>query len=496
MTCAGLLVGFLLSQVPSPDGGLDVVRELEQARRQVLAQETAQLTALAVQVAAGGDEKAARQIQERIPRPTAPNGPTRFVVLPEVVPARDQADPAEPWRNSLTEIESRAAGELFKIAQKAAKTEQPSYALASKCLSAVLTRQPDHPEARRLMGFVRHQGGWATPFAVRKLKEGYVNHPTFGWVSADWVPHLDRGELPAPMGRGQQRKTRWLPAAEADNLRANWSPPWYIITEHFEIQTSVPLAEAISFGRRLEGFHELFMAQLADILGENLPLARRFKDPTMTGGTPGSRPHWVYYFASKEGYVDYLSPRQGPKIAESLGFYEPPKAGGGRRVPAYFFRDPGGQLPVTATLYHEVSHQLLFETAGSNAYTKNIGNYWVFEGLGTYFETVAPQPDGSLEVGGLVGRRIEEAIKAIVDQRRYVPLAQFVALDQNGFNREEDIYLHYQQAMALTIFFMQWHEGIYRDAFLDYVARCVSRMDQTRDWATVATAHRPVVRQP
>ena len=90
-------------------------------------------------------------------------------------------------------------------------------------------------------------------------------------------------------------------------------------------------------------------------------------------------------------------------------------------MPAYFFRDPGGQLPVTATLYHEVSHQLLFETAGPNAYTKNVGNYWVFEGLGTYFETVLPQPDGSLEVGGLAGPRIEAAIRSLVDQGQLDP---------------------------------------------------------------------------
>ena len=139
-------------------------------------------------------------------------------------------------------------------------------------------------------------------------------------------------------------------------------------------------------------------------------------------------------------------------------------------MPAYFFRDPDGQLPVTATLYHEVSHQLLFETAGPNAYTQNVGNYWVFEGLGTYFETVSPQPDGSLEVGGLVGPRIEEAIKSLVGKGQGIPLAEFVELDEDAFNSNDpQIYLHYQQAMALTVFLMQWHEGTYRDAFLDYV---------------------------
>ena len=98
-----------------------------------------------------------------------------------------------------------------------------------------------------------------------------------------------------PPRRKGQNKTRWLSAAEANGLRANWSPPWHINTEHFEIQTNVTLAEAISFGRRLEAFHDVFMALLADILGENLPLVRRFKNPSMTG-EPEYKPHSVYLF--------------------------------------------------------------------------------------------------------------------------------------------------------------------------------------------------------
>ncbi len=214
-----------------------------------------------------------------------------------------------------SEIESRSAQELFKLAQRAAKTDPPSYSLASVCLRAVIERQPDHREARRLLGYVPHEGGWARPFAVSQLKNGCVSHPIFGWVRADWVPHLDRGELPAPSATRGQKKARWLSAAEADGLRANWSPPWQISTEHFEIQTNVTMAEAITFGRRLEAFHDLFMALFADILGENLPLVRRFKDPSMTG-EPAYRPHSVYYFGSKSEYVDYLSPSQGPDIAQ------------------------------------------------------------------------------------------------------------------------------------------------------------------------------------
>jgi hypothetical protein len=138
------------------------------------------------------------------------------------------------------------------------------------------------------------------------------------------------------------------------------------------------------------------------------------------------------------------------------------------RAPAYFFRDPDGKIPVTATLYHEVSHQLLFETAGPNHYENNYGNYWVFEGLGTYFETVTPRPDGSIEVGGPVGMRLAVA-QQLLAMGNFLPLEHFIGLDKPAFTRPDRVSAHYEQGMALTVFLMQWHDGVYRDAFLDYV---------------------------
>ena len=461
------LIGLcLLGQVPPPLLGNDAAQELEAARRSSIAREAAELNRLAEQLARLGKTQAVSQVRGLIPRPAPPDGATRLMPLPEVVERGSGVKEASP--TGLVEIRNRTAAELFELAQRAAKAESPQYALASVCLREVLERQPDHKEARRLLGYVPHRGGWARPFAVGELQKGNMDHPIFGWQPADWIPHLDRGELPAPVAP-RQKKVRWLPTAEADRLRADWNPPWRFATEHFEIQTNVPLSEAISFGRRLEAFHDLFITLLADILGENLPLIQRFKNPALTGdGQFGARLHQVYYFASKADFVEHLRPTKGPEIADSLGFYDPPNTGHGR-VPAYFFRDPDGQIPEAATLYHEVSHQLLFETAGRNAYTKNAGNYWVFEGLGTYFETVSPQPDGSLEVGGLIGPRIEEAIKSLVDRGRSTPLAEFVELDENAFMQKPQIYTNYQQAMALAVFLMQWHQGTYRDAFLDYV---------------------------
>jgi hypothetical protein len=470
----------LVLQVPPPATGPPVSVELKETRRAIEEREAKALESLAASLTGDGMVQARAEVRRLLPRTKPRDGASRVTPLPEVVPAQGRGlasvssgtgkptgkGAAQAWLAEFQKIRFRTASELFDLAKRAATARPPVYAHAAVCLREVLQRQPGHPEARRLLGYVPYEGGWARPFAVRQLKEGNVNHPIFGWVPADWVQHLDRGELPAYSVRGQ-KQVRWLPAEEADRLRSNWENPWQIATEHFEIQSDVPLGEAIEFARRLEAFYDVFFTLLADLVGENLPLARRFRSSALIGET-SYRPHQVFYFATKDEYVVHLRPSTGDDIDQSLGYYNPPRPGKGNRAVAYFFRDGDGQLPVTATLYHEVSHQLLFETAGPNAYTKNVGNYWVFEGLGTYFETVTPQSDGSLEVGGLVGERLAAARQSLSDGK-FLPLEQFLMLGQNSFNRADRIHANYQQAMALAVFLMQWNDGTYRDAFLDFV---------------------------
>jgi len=467
MASTALIVGLTLClQVPPPTSAEAAAGELERAARAISTREADALRALAAKLETKGENKAAERVRGLLPKPTRGTA-TRFAPLLDVVePRSGLASPSVEagWEAELHAIRSAAGEDLFELAKKAAEAVPPQMARADRLLRETLARLPDHAETRRLLGYVRHEGGWARPFAVRQLNDGYVSHPTYGWVPVDWITHLELGELPAPAVRG--RSTTWLPAAEADRLRSDWSNPWRISTEHFQIQSDAPLAEAIQFGRRLEDFYGLFFSQCADLIGENLPLARRFRNTSLTGDG-AYRPHQVLYFADNADYVHRIRIDTGADLSGTLGYYDPPKPGKGGRSTAYFFRDADGRLPVEATLYHEVSHQLLFESAGPNAFTKNVGAYWVFEGLGTYFETVVRESDDSLEVGGLVGPRLEAAIGAL-RAGQMTPLGEFLQLDQSGFNRPDRIHVHYQQAMALALFLMQADEGAYREPFLDY----------------------------
>jgi hypothetical protein len=473
-----LLTLFVVLQVPPPATGSEDA-SLKAEAQAIIQRESKSLESLAARLAGSERVREAEEIRRLLPRARPKDGATRLALLPEVVvvgakglasvasgtPAANEAA-ARTWRAEVDKIRSQAASELFALAKQAATAKSPRYALAAVCLRDVLERQPDHPEARRLLGYIRYDGGWARPFAVSQLKEDRIKHSVFGWVPETWVPHLNAGELPAPGSRAQ-KTVQWLSAQEANELRSDWKNPWQITTEHFDIHSDVPLSEAVEFAQRLESFYDLFFTLMPDVVGDSVPLASRFRSPSLTGES-NYRPHQVFYFATKDEYVEYLRPLTGGEIEDSLGFYNPPKPGKGNRATAYFFRDQDERIPVSATLYHEVSHQLLFETAGPNHYTKNAGNYWVFEGLGTYFETVTPLPGGSIEVGGLVGERLAAAQQTLA-AGRFLPLASFLQLNQVGFNRADRIRDYYQEAMALAVFLMHWNDGAYRDAFLDYV---------------------------
>ncbi len=468
MTSTFLIAGLtLMLQVPPPSTGTELAEELAKASRTIQTHEADALRSLADRLETKADLKAVVAVRGLLPR-TSTGPATRIIPLPEVVEARSglaSVSAGTGWEAEVQKIRSQTGQDYFDLAQRAATASPAHMASAGFYLRETLDRLPDHAETRRLLGYVPHDGGWARPYAVRQLKDGNVSHPVYGWVPVDWITHLELGELPAPSVRG--KKTTWLAADEADRLRSDWKNPWRISTEHFEVQTDVPLAEAILFSRRLEAFYDLFFALTADVVGDNLPLARRFKSASQTVEA-AYRPHQILYFANHDEYLRRVRIIGGEGLSESLGYYDPPKPGKGNRAPAYFFRDVDGQLPVTATLYHEVSHQLLFESAGPNAFTRNVGNYWVFEGLGTYFETVTPMVDGSVEVGGLVGARLTEAVRSL-HGGKMTPLKDFLQMDQSAFNRREQVHVNYQQAMALTLFLMQAEKGAYREPFLDYV---------------------------
>jgi hypothetical protein len=453
--------------VPPPQSGAERAAPLRAELREVLKAEAEALEGLAQK--AGPDEAARLRA---LLGPELPPGVERFVPLPEFVPAG--GDPVVP--EAARTVRLQTAATLRDLARRAAGPEVERFGLVAECLRAAVDRDPDDRETRRLLGYVAAEGGgWATPHAAENRKAGMVLHPVFGWVPGDWPPHLEKGELPGIIATG--RPVPWLPAAQADALRADFARrPWQITTEHFELRTNVPLAEAIRFGRRLEALHDLFLTLFADLVEpKDLPLARRFRDPA-AWATATTKRLPVWYFAAKDEYVALFRDRFRRDESISLGYFMPEGEAARFRQPSrsYFYRDAGQGGDMLATLFHEASHQLLFESAGPSGYARNVGHYWVWEGLGSYFETVSPQADGSYHLGRLDGSplsatRAAQLREALDGRVNFLGIDELTGLGLARYRNEELVTTYYAEGMALAVFLMHGEGGRYRDGFLDYV---------------------------
>ena len=299
MSCSGWLVGLWLLASGSSAVAGDGCRARARSR-----------PALDHRARGGGAERPGRavgpegetQAAEQVRRPDSPAGSAGWCHAARCR-CRKSSTPAPESRKrcraELEEIQTRAGRRASSTWPSARRRPSRRNMRWPACASARSSSgSPITSEARRLLGYVPYQGrlGHAVRGRAAQARGTSITRSSAGCRRTGYRTSTV-ASCPRRL-RSRQKKTRWLPAAEADRLRADWKPPWQISTEHFEIQTNVPLAEAISFGRRLEAFHDLFMALMADILGENLPLVRRFKNPAMTGdGQAAARLHLVYYFA-------------------------------------------------------------------------------------------------------------------------------------------------------------------------------------------------------
>ena len=177
------LIGLcLLGQVSPPLLGNDTAQARSRPASGIT-HEAAELYRLAEQLTHLGQDQAVSQVRGLLfPRPAPPDRAHATDAAARGCRARFRRQGSARRQGSLRSG-TEPPRERFELAQHTAKAESPQYALASVCLREVLERQPDHKEARRLLGYVPHRGGWARPFAVDSSRKRNMDHPIFGWVA-------------------------------------------------------------------------------------------------------------------------------------------------------------------------------------------------------------------------------------------------------------------------------------------------------------------------
>jgi hypothetical protein len=376
-------------------------------------------------------------------RPDAPaTGSLLFV-------ASDQYTPAIPEDQS-DEDRRKYADVLFELAKKAADAEQLS--LAFQWATEAVRENPNHSEARRVLGYEQLDGVWLTSYGVRMADAGNVWHPYFGWIAEEDIPRYEAGE--------RLVGSRWM-TAEADAARRKqMKNGWQVRTDHFLVTTNHSLEAAAELAARLERLHQVWRQLFAGFYLSENEVRRLFageREPRRQ-----VRPFRVYYHRDLEHYADALHRRQ-PRAADTLGIYFDEDS------EAHFF---AGENQDAATLYHEAVHQLFQESRPAARQIGRDANFWIIEGIATYFETLTEHVDREAGLFYTVGESNAGRLPAArnrLQEGYFIPLAQLVPMGKMDVQEHPDIAKLYSQSAGLAAFLMDAHDGRYREPLVRYL---------------------------
>ena len=144
----------------------------------------------------------------------------------------------------------------------------------------------------------------------------------------------------------------------------------------------------------------------------------------------------------------------------SEGYYSP-----GDRTAYYFVSDDD----VSATWFHEGTHQLFFETSDSAPQIGLARNFWAVEAPALYMESLTPHA-GYYTVGGFDAERLQFARFRVLSEDFYLPLEELAGLGRDDLQQHPEIRRLYSQAAGLAHFLMEVDGGRYRPAFLHFLA--------------------------
>ena len=385
-----------------------------------------------------------------------PPSPREIVVtkLPAHVQSEPGTDmPAEEraLRLQFRKLRQEQSIELYRLSRQALNKQSRSVQLAFELLRESAVQDPDNEFARKVLGFVRDGDQWITSFERKKRLAGEVWHPKFGWLPEGDVARYEAGE--------RKYEGRWISAENEAELRRDFNNAWEIRTEHYLVKTNYSLERGVEVASRLEEFHDFFMETFAGFFTGPEELQRLFG--TGTGRSASPAPHEVHYYHDRNEYNQKLVVKS-PLIGMTNGLYFTSD-----RI-AYFFHDP--MLTLDDTLYHEATHQLMYECLPRQRDVASQAHFWVIEGIACYMESYDPG-EGKVSLGDVNHERIRAA-QYRYDEGNYVPLGQFAAMGLNQWQQVQPSQMqrNYSQAAGLCHFFMHYDKGRYRDALIEHLS--------------------------
>jgi hypothetical protein len=377
-----------------------------------------------------------------------PRFPNRqYLFLPEakesLTPKMGAADLEQKWFAKFQEHRAAQADSLFELARNESKESRA--ARAYQLLHEVLRENPNHAEARQILGYQKvGNAGWMLVGKSTQPTPGRKAHPKYGW------------------GAGKY---------------------WRHETPHYSIATSTSLKQAIDLGQKMEELHALWRQAFFSFWTNQPALEHRFgggKEPLVKEPKKLD----VVLFKDREEYVGALKPGE-PKIELTTGIYLD------KEQTVFLY---AGDETRTATWYHEATHQLFQEIDRFPPEPGSKGNFWMVEGMALYMESLtrhqisgaAGSPAGSYwTLGGWESDRLQFARYRGLSGDFLMPLDKLSAMGRKDLQASEDIRKIYSQAAGLSHFLMDAQDGLYREPAISIFRALYEGRDTTGAFAKV-----------
>lgn len=348
----------------------------------------------------------------------------------QLVPKADAPQLVQFWYQKFRALRNAQADALFDHAQAllAAQDGAASY----RTLHEVLRENPDHADARRILGYNKVGDVWRRPGVTIRAKQPRFDHPKLGWPMKSF---------------------------------------WQIDTPHFQIMTNESEAAGLELGKRLEIVYSAWEQMFFSYWSNERQLASYFN-----GGTPSPvrKKFDVVLFKTRGEYVNYLEKTQ-PRIGITLGIYQFDEE------MVFLFHDDSNQAH--ATWHHEVAHQLFQEYRSASKDVGETANAWAIEAVAMYMESLRIH-DGYVTLGGIDATRLQFARNRFTMGDFFIKLDELVAMGRNQLQKSPDIGAIYSESAGLAHFFLDGDDRKLREPFIQYLVDIYQRKDREHSLAT------------
>lgn len=403
-------------------------------------------------------------VEQQIDLLSDPGG--RHRPLPKTVRAEipPGATPEIVWKQQWRSMQDQHASALYTFAMEVMR--QQHIGLGYRIARTVLQVNPDHADARQMLGYVRDGNEWMTPFTMQKKKDGKIWDPRYGWIGKDDLTKYEKGLRPY--------RDRWLPEEQERNLRLAQEDLWEIRTEHWVIRTDHSLEKGVEIAGKLEDYFQFFIREYPELFNNRGQMKELFQIGGNARPRVDNNPLQVNYFATREGYLERLR-NQPPVISTTNGIYLQ------NEKTSFFYSRPENPEEAESTIYHEATHQILFESRPTLREIAQTKHFWAVEGFACYMESYRNR-DGEITLGDPRFIRFDNARVRLILDRFYVGLEDLTSLGQADFQRQQQLPLLYSQASGVVHFFLHANDGQYRDDFVRFLSEIyASRQRSDRD---------------